>query len=381
TAAVGSASYATTSNPIFSPAANNLILGLAPWTYSNGAEGGEGTGPISLLTNGATPTGNPDTYYVGDNATITYRLPVSTLGYNLSAINIYSGWNDDGRENITLNNISFSTVGTPLIFTPINGSSVNFEANADTGLARLTSTGGVLVAGVYAVRFNFGNQENGAVGYREIEVVGVPAGAGSNVLPVKTPVVLDSNTTLNLNNVSQQVASLADMDPTPGNTTGHTVVLGGATLTIGDPTNLSTAETIFSGDITSTTLHASAVEKVGPSVQTLNGAQTYDTLTVTAGTLNVNGELGTTPANGTATVDVADHAKLQFGNLSQTLSSLTIGDGATVTFTSGMAFGAFSGGGGKSPAFGGTAAVPEPGSLALLLVGALGVLNRRRREA
>ena len=379
--AVGSASYTTTSNPIFSPATNNLILGLAPSAYSNGAEGGEGTGPISLLTNGATPTGNPDTYYVGDNATITYTLPASALGFNLSAINIYSGWNDDGRENITLDNISISTVGAPLTFTPISGSAVNFEANADTGLAHLTSTGGVLAAGVYAVRFNFGGQENGAVGYRELEVVGVPAGAGSNVLPIKTPVVLDSNTTLNLNAVSQQVASLADMDPTPGNTTGHTVVLSGATLTIGDPTSLSTTETIFSGDITSTALDGSAVEKVGPSVQTLNGAQTYDGLTVTAGTLNVNGELGTTPANGTATVVVADNAKLKFGGVSQTLSSLTIGAGATVTFTSGVASGAFSGGGGKGPALGGTAAVPEPGTLGLLLVGALGVLNRRRRDA
>jgi len=69
---------------------------------------------------------------------------------------------------------------------------------------------------------------------------------------------------------------------------------------------------------------------------------------------------------------------LKFGSVSQTLSSLTIGAGSTVTFTSGLA--SFSGGG-KGASFGGTATVPEPGTLGLLLIGALGVLNRRRRQA
>jgi hypothetical protein len=68
--------------------------------------------------------------------------------------------------------------------------------------------------------------------------------------------------------------------------------------------------------------------------------------------------------------------------VSQTLSSLTIGAGATVVFTSGTASGAFSGGdgGGKAPSFGGGAVVPEPGTIGLLLVGALGMMGRRRRQ-
>ncbi len=87
--------------------------------------------------------------------------------------------------------------------------------------------------------------------------------------------------------------------------------------------------------------------------------------------------------------DLGNGTKLRFGSVSQTLSSLTIGAGATVIFTSGLASGSFGDdGGGKgagfgSPAssFGGGATVPEPGTLGLLLVGALGMLNRRRRQA
>ena len=101
----------------------------------------------------------------------------------------------------------------------------------------------------------------------------------------------------------------------------------------------------------------------------------------------MNGTLGVTP--GTAVVSVTDTVggvatKLRFGSVSQTLSSLTIGAGATVIFTSGTAAGAFSGGGsgGKTASLGGgSAVVPEPGTLGLLLVGALCVLNRRRWKA
>jgi autotransporter-associated beta strand protein len=127
-----------------------------------------------------------------------------------------------------------------------------------------------------------------------------------------------------------------------------------------------------------------AFTKVGTAVQDLNGtSQNYGTLAVNDGTLNVNGTLGT----GSSVVTVTDTiglpaTKLRFGTVSQTLSSLTIGAGATVVFTSGTASGAFSGGdgGGKAPSFGGGAVVPEPGTIGLLLVGALGMMGRRRRQ-
>ena len=139
---------------------------------------------------------------------------------------------------------------------------------------------------------------------------------------------------------------------------------GSNSLSIG----ANNANTTSTGDLT-----AAAITKVGTGTLDLNGAnQTSNSLTANAGTTNLNGALVT------LTADVAVNnlgTKLRFGSVSQTLNSLTIGNGATVTFTSGAASGAFSGG----DKFTGVSAVPEPGSLGLLLVGAIGVINRRRR--
>ncbi len=115
-----------------------------------------------------------------------------------------------------------------------------------------------------------------------------------------------------------------------------------------------------------------SLTKTGDGTLTLSGAQLYDTLTTSGGTTNINGVLGT--AAGSASVHA--NASTRFGSVSQTLASLTIGAGATVTFTSGAA--AF-GGGGKGASQGGSAVVPEPSAFALLLVGTLGMLARRRR--
>lgn len=170
------------------------------------------------------------------------------------------------------------------------------------------------------------------------------------------------------------------------------VALGFNTLTTGD------ASTATFGGTISGTAGSGTLVKQGTGVQNLDttAVLTFDNLTANDGTLNVNSPLGT--GAGTAVVTVNDTAggaatKLRFGTVSQTLNSLTIGAGATVVFTSGAASGALSGGSeGKAAGFGspassfgsggsGSAVVPEPGTIGLLLVGALGVLGRRRHQA
>jgi len=128
------------------------------------------------------------------------------------------------------------------------------------------------------------------------------------------------------------------------------------------------ADLTVAGDITGA---GATLTKTGAGTLNLNGAQNYGTLTASGGTTNVNGVLG----SGGTTVHVLAGAAVKFGSVSQTLASLTIGAGATVTFTSGVA--AFSGGEGKSP---GVAAVPEPSSALLAALGTA-LLGLRRRRA
>jgi autotransporter-associated beta strand protein len=115
-----------------------------------------------------------------------------------------------------------------------------------------------------------------------------------------------------------------------------------------------------------------SLTKTGAGTLTLNGDQLYNTLVTSGGTTNINGVLGT----GTGTASVQANATTRFGSVSQSLASLTIGAGATVVFTSGAT--GFSSGE-KGSSGGGSALVPEPSALGLLLVGALGMLTRRRR--
>jgi autotransporter-associated beta strand protein len=171
-------------------------------------------------------------------------------------------------------------------------------------------------------------------------------------------------------------------------TVGGTVTLTGATSIGGAGTGILNINGVV-------TTGGNPLTTLGTGETTFGAASTLTSvasLAVTDGTTNVNSALGTA---GNAVVAVSDTVggvatKLRFGTVSQTLGSLTIGAGATVVFTSGLASGSLTGddGGGKaagfgSPAssFGGGATVPEPGTLGLLLVGALGMLNRRRRQA
>jgi len=111
-------------------------------------------------------------------------------------------------------------------------------------------------------------------------------------------------------------------------------------------------------------ISGTGLEKTGGGTLHLSGVQTYTTLTTTGGITEVDSALATG-----ATVNA--NATTNF-NLSQTLSALNIGAGAVVTLTATPPFAPLAGAG--------SAVVPEPGTVGLLLVGALGVLARRRRS-
>lgn len=161
--------------------ATDLINGVAGVVTGSALAGQESTSSnVNVLTNGSfgvpglpNATALADTVSVSSNTTITYNLNTIAFaqGFNITGIDVYAGWRDSGRDNIDVA-IQFSTIANPLVFNPYT--TVSFSAGSGGGASSLiTDTSGLLGTGIAAVRFVFGNQENGYVGYRELDVHGV----------------------------------------------------------------------------------------------------------------------------------------------------------------------------------------------------------------
>ena len=119
------------------------------------------------------------------------------------------------------------------------------------------------------------------------------------VLPTATPVTLAANGTLDLNGVSQQIASLNDATPGSGGTVINSNTSTTTVLTL-SPTGSAT----FSGSIVGGTLGTISLVMNGPGTQVLSGTNTY---------LG-----GTTVENGTLVV--ANNEAIEDG------TNLTVGD-------------------------------------------------------
>ena len=154
---------------------------------------------------------------------------------------------------------------------------------------------------------------------------------------------------------------------TPAAVSSAVVDLGAAVRTFSVTGILTVAPDV---GVAATDLAAAGILKTGAGKLALTGAQNYASFTNDAGRTDVSKAIGT----GTSTV-TANAGVVNFGD-SQTLSSLTIGDGATVSIGSplppapleaGLVFES------------GAAAVPEPGTAALLVGGLATVLGLRRR--
>jgi autotransporter-associated beta strand protein len=129
-------------------------FGLVPNT------GGGGLGEVSITS----------------NTTLTYDLGVN--GYNLSDVDIFSGWGDGGRFKPTVT-VRYTTTDNPFTWTQL--AAVNYTAATGNSTFVNLNSLGLGSTAVTRVQFVFGAQQNGYVGYTELAVLGTAAALTGDV--------------------------------------------------------------------------------------------------------------------------------------------------------------------------------------------------------
>lgn len=149
---------------------------------STGTFNGFANNSLSLLTNGsfgAANTSGVDSVAPNLGATITFSLNLllSPLGYDITGLTTYVGW-DAGRDGQEYT-VTYSTVFAPTTFLTLamvpvfNPTGIPF-ANAHTRVS-LTDSTGLLAGNVAAIRFTFTQVEANGSAYREIDAFGSPS--------------------------------------------------------------------------------------------------------------------------------------------------------------------------------------------------------------
>jgi hypothetical protein len=194
---------------------SSLIYNTAPSSSGEGdftggsfSPGGPTSGSLpSILTDGI--FGTIDFYQTGAHAAftcmgygsidasgnirggqyVTYTLPASANGYDITNIMTAGGWNDGGRDQQAYT-VNYATAANPTYFTPLV--MVNYTPTNPAGYsvtrATITPASGVLASNVVALEFDmttpFG--ENGFEGYSQIAVYGSPSANPPPTEPVIT---------------------------------------------------------------------------------------------------------------------------------------------------------------------------------------------------
>jgi len=105
----------------------------------------------------------------------TFDLASAPLGFEINQIDLYSNWGTLGGRDEIRTEISFSYVGSPGTFVPgLTPAAYNPPTETQGKLSITEDASGILATGVAGIRFDFPDQENGAVGYSEIDVIGSP---------------------------------------------------------------------------------------------------------------------------------------------------------------------------------------------------------------
>ena len=158
--------YTSSWNGGFTAATNNILLGKSPSPASG--LNGEGSGTYGMLTDGdAVARDKTQTTALDSNASLTYTLgEVATV----NEVRIYSTWGDAGRDTLSVKSVQIENpAGEAATLSP---SSVSFSGDGYCACATLKMDDGApLCTNACKVVFNFDTQENGHVGYAELEVV------------------------------------------------------------------------------------------------------------------------------------------------------------------------------------------------------------------
>jgi VCBS repeat-containing protein len=226
--AVGTPVVTTNSSAGTFPVSNtDLLQGLSPVVTGTALGGQEGTSSNpAILSNGTFgPAGLPDaaalaqTVSISNNTTLTYTLNTlaNPLGYDISQIHTYSGWRDNGRDNQDYT-VQYEQVGNPGVWVNFTGTVSFTPGTPPSGQVSITSPTGFIATGVSAVQFVFGNQENGYVGYRELDVIGTPRVTTTVTITVNglnDPPIAEANGPYNINlgqDLALSAAGSADVD-------------------------------------------------------------------------------------------------------------------------------------------------------------------------
>ncbi len=367
--------------------ANNTALGSAFSHTEVNSDGSTSTGGQVLLSGGITIAENLTVVGTGDAAPFLKAIASQTGSNTVSGAIILTGAPGFriGSFNGVLNLGLIQRIGGTggITFDPSVGATVNVNA------AIVNNGGGITAHAGGTVVFNVSNNDIGDVITQNGTTVKITANnalAINRDLQIGQAVVNGAGGVNNdvgtfiLSGVNQTVNALIGAPNTGGNATPNTSrrittdTAGASKLTVGNGNG--------SGDFDGLIENGAgtlAIEKVGTGIQTLSGPQNYSALTATGGKTNIDGSF----TNGTAAVIA--NATLNFG-ASQTIGSLAIADGVVVTLElpphaapPAPAFAEANFGAAAADFVAGAAAVPEPGALGLLALGALGLLGRRRR--
>jgi hypothetical protein len=121
---------------------------------------------------------------------VTYTLPVSPNGYDITNIVTTGGWNDGGRDQQSYT-VNYATAANPTYFTPLAVVSFNPTNPVGYSMSRVTITRpdtGFLARNVVALEFDMTSPagENGFSGYSEIAVYGSPSATAAPAGPMIT---------------------------------------------------------------------------------------------------------------------------------------------------------------------------------------------------